>query len=329
MTFADFEKHHSDDTKAQNIFIRLFLLKYINTGAIFLFESNYSILKDIYGASTQNTSEFSPAWFNSIGVTILLVQMGNIFLAHINRRRLHRSRHVPKAALTQDDLNKAQKGPVFELAYSYAQVLSTFYVCMTFGTGMPLLYAITAANFFIFYFLEKYLFINAYQSPPRYNMKIPKLASELIPYGVLLHLGMSIWILSNRAIQRNLIKGVVNYKILENRNYREAFGISIKFAVSHKGVNSIRLNRGAENAEEDDEYEKVLLARVAVITATNAAATVSIDASLRIRGPMPVDQPQQPFDLTVPSPAAKDFRKINFYRHESFRVRQEILTKLD
>lgn len=55
-----------------------------------------------------------------------------------------------------------------------------------------------------------------------------------------------------RAVQRNLIKGLATYNILQNPVYKDAFGITWKFAVEHKDVNAIRLDKGAADEEDDD-----------------------------------------------------------------------------
>jgi hypothetical protein len=43
-----------------------------------------------------------------------------------------------------------------------------------------------------------------------------------------------------RAMQRNLIKGLATYNILQNPKYKEAFGITWKFAADHDKVRSVR-----------------------------------------------------------------------------------------
>jgi hypothetical protein len=43
-----------------------------------------------------------------------------------------------------------------------------------------------------------------------------------------------------RAVQRNLIKGLATYNVLQNPLYKEAFGITWKFAVDHRDVRSVR-----------------------------------------------------------------------------------------
>lgn len=151
----------------------------------------------------------------------MIVQLGNIITAHIDpiwnyimfKRRLKNASTNPKVALTQDDLNKLHHGPYFQLPFSYAQMMSTVFVTVTFASGMPILYGITMANFAFFYFIEKFLFIRCYRrfvyifedelyvielirSPPRYSMNIAKEASRLIPIAAVLHLAMAIWVYS-------------------------------------------------------------------------------------------------------------------------------------
>ena len=55
----------------------------------------------------------------------------------------------PINALTQEDLNKLHQGPDFQLDYSYAQLVATIFVCLTFSTGMPILYAVATVSTFI------------------------------------------------------------------------------------------------------------------------------------------------------------------------------------
>lgn len=78
--------------------------------------------------------------------------------------------------------------------------MSTLFVCFTFSAGMPILYDIITVNIFVFYFIEKYLFVNFYRSPPHLTNAISKNVLELIPIAVVCHLCMSIWILSDPTI---------------------------------------------------------------------------------------------------------------------------------
>ena len=46
-----------------------------------------------------------------------------------------------------------------------------------------------------------------------------------------------------RAVQRNLIKGLATYNILQNPIYKESFAITWKFAMTNKDVRSVRNNK--------------------------------------------------------------------------------------
>lgn len=202
-----YEKHNSEDARGTSTFLRLFILKYINTTLVFFINNNNVILQQIFGVVTKSTTEFTADWFNTIGVTVILVQMGDIFSCHgdviskwffFHRRK--RAARVNELALTQDDLNQSQVGPEFEFAFSYAQLLSTFFCCFTFSTGIPLLYCIAMMNYLTYYFVEKYMFIHLYRIPPHFSNSVGKRASSILPYAFILHLAMSIWVLSNKEL---------------------------------------------------------------------------------------------------------------------------------
>lgn len=217
--FSIFEKHFTENTKENYTLIRVFFLKYINTAGVFLINNNSTILNNIFKVNPSSSLEFSAEWYSSIGVIVLLVQLGDIFFCHvfkamrfylykrklrIARENLENNFHGNKSLVfTQEELNEMQKGPSFELAYRYAQLLSTIFVCLTFASGMPVLYIIAGLNFLVFYSVEKFLFINLYRIPPRFNTHMNKTAADLIPLAVFLHLGMAIWVLSNKEFFTN------------------------------------------------------------------------------------------------------------------------------
>lgn len=84
LAFANFEKHHSEDGKGRSIFIRNFILKYINTSCVFLINNHY-IFRKVFNISQQSTVQFSSSWYNTVGVTIILVQLGDIISSHSNQ----------------------------------------------------------------------------------------------------------------------------------------------------------------------------------------------------------------------------------------------------
>jgi len=365
--FVLYEKHQTEDSKGESVFFRLFALKYVNTAAVFFINGDNVILLEVFGLSLPNKYdlEFSSNWFNTIGVTIILVQLSDAFFSHAGKVWIYLQYHYTlkfvkseageSLALTQDELNKLYSGCDCELAYNYAQIMSTLFVCLTFSTGIPVLYCVAAGNFLLFYFVEKYLFIRFYKAPPHLTSNIGKSATSMIPFAVALHLAMSIWVLSNkelfdsgtststsqlvlsnsavdaatnhttlrdriigthtfplfllmcavllfmfikflvqrltisaeeywsrflcwtsnrksqsglgkaqymvsytRAVQRNLIKGLSTYNLLQNPLYKEAFSITWKFAVANKTVRSVRtLKSKAQYSADEVDAEKV------------------------------------------------------------------------
>jgi len=147
-----------------------------------------------------------------VGVSIILVQIGSIATSHAKklwdyyryrskiRTALKRQDSDHPTVLTQDELNKLHEGPSFEFSINYAQLMTTFFVCLTFSAGMPILYVIAMINFGTTYLLDKYLFVNLYKTPNRYSTKIGREATALVPWGVVMHLLLAIWALSYPVI---------------------------------------------------------------------------------------------------------------------------------
>lgn len=220
---ANFERHHSVDAMERSIFLRMFLLKFINSGVLFLFLSSITYFNNIFGGSTNYDKSFSTYWYQTTGVSIVLVQCGNIITPHVwklyrywaQQKKLQKAKKDPlEGALTQAELNSLHLGPEFLVSHRYAQVMADFAVCYIFLTGMPILAVIAVIDFAVTYWIDKYLFLRFYRSPPRFRNKIGKMATTLIPYIVIAHLLVSIWSLGNDRLfqsERNINHQVNNY----------------------------------------------------------------------------------------------------------------------
>jgi hypothetical protein len=69
---TSYEMHHSEDNLNRSLFLRLFFLRYINTSCIFIVNTNIPGWENRGGS---RIGEFSSDWYQTIGVTILLVQV--------------------------------------------------------------------------------------------------------------------------------------------------------------------------------------------------------------------------------------------------------------
>ena len=206
---ADYEKHHSQDSMEKSIFHRMFILKLINMGVLFLTMNFWVTYLKQMGIVYDSTQNFSTQWYKTIGVSIVLVQIGNIAGPHLYKFHFYRSAKKKRrlavedpinGGLTQIELNKLFLGPDFLVAHRYAQNLADFYICFIFCAGMPILPIIAMFNFYTTYWVDKFLFLNYYRSPPRYKTNIGRSATALIPYCLALHLVSSIYMLGNKEI---------------------------------------------------------------------------------------------------------------------------------
>jgi hypothetical protein len=203
-----YEKHHTSDGMNNSIFYRLFFLKYINSAGIFLINNNNVILRSLFNINVSAVPGFTADWYNTIGVTIILVQIGDIINSKIDglykywvySRRKQQSELHPEKFLTQDELNASIIGPNFNFALNYSQLLTIIFTALTFSTGIPLLYPIACVNIGLFYLLEKYFFVKMYKIPPHFNVTVGNRVTFFIPLALCLHICMSIWMLSNHKL---------------------------------------------------------------------------------------------------------------------------------
>lgn len=213
--FADYEKHHSIDSQGRSVFNRLFWLYLLNSAVVFIIQVNskdLGFMQQITGyAAAPTVINFTADWYVSVGAGIIIVQLTgtvfnqlyNLYLYYQFAKTKYAAKNNPLLALTQDELNALHLGPQFKLSVRYAQQLSTFFVSLLFSTGIPLLNMIGAFNFIFVYFTEKFLFVNYYRIPPRYNTSISMAATRLMPYAVVMHLIFSIWTLSINQLFAN------------------------------------------------------------------------------------------------------------------------------
>ena len=206
---AEYEKHHAADSMEKSIFVRMFFLKLINTGVVFLFMNFFSRVNGLFGVSYESSGDFTTQWYHTIGVSLCLVQIGNIASPHMWKlykyydsiqRRKAAAKDPLKGALTQEELNRLHLGPDFFVSHRYAQIMADFFVCYMFCIGIPLMPIIAVCNFYVSYWVDKFLFLRYYRSPPRYSSNIGRMATGLIPYAIVIHLAVSIWTLGNRNI---------------------------------------------------------------------------------------------------------------------------------
>merc|ERR550537_2140577 len=95
--------------------------------------------------------------------------------------------------LTQDQMNDLYEGPPFELAVQYPVVLNSLFVTLMYCGGMPILIPFATLSFMLSFQFDKLFLLKLYSLPPKYDESLALLTATMLPYGLLLHLGISIW----------------------------------------------------------------------------------------------------------------------------------------
>ena len=116
-------------------------------------------------------------------------------LARFWDRRCTFNRAITRKS-TQSDLNNSYLGIEFAIEERYAQLYSAIFVIFVYSAGMPLLMLALAVTVVLMYWVDKYLFLRHYNTPPQWSASLPRHFSSLLPYALLLRLGFGIWMLS-------------------------------------------------------------------------------------------------------------------------------------
>merc|ERR1712070_398894 len=91
-------------------------------------------------------------------------------------------------------------GPKMQLEERYASLLVIFFICVIFSPGLPFLWIAAAACFWFTYTVERWAFLRMYRLPPKYGSALAETASEMLPYGILIHFFMAVWTFSSPAL---------------------------------------------------------------------------------------------------------------------------------
>jgi hypothetical protein len=147
------------------------VVEFINTAVIILLV-NFRLNFYLYGIPiiAGQYSEFSVDWYKMVGSTIILTMLlrlvtphiitcGNILITGCKRwydRKWTLDRQKTRQVL-QEDYEEINSGSEFTLDSRYASMLTTIFMVMMYSPGMPMMYVIGFAYFFITYWTDKAL----------------------------------------------------------------------------------------------------------------------------------------------------------------------------
>lgn len=213
---TEFERNKSVSVYVSSSMWKSFLLQLINTAIVILIVNiNISEVKNwdsSFPLFTGLYSDFNPAWFQNVGVTIIFVMILNILTPHSYplllymwtgcRRCCDRS-CCPKnktKCVTRGQYLDLYVGPDFDIGLRYSQILTTMFVVLIYSSGLPLLYAILFFYFLLIYWIDKWLILNFYKNPPHTDLYINKIFNIIILFGMFFHYCFAIWVYGNKNI---------------------------------------------------------------------------------------------------------------------------------
>lgn len=161
-------------------------------------------------------TDFTRSYYLKVGTTIIILMAITVVWPHIldvffwwPLRRCQQC-CCTGSIILQADLNEKYEGYQFSLWSRYAYTLTIVYFVMTFSPGLPLMFPLGAAFFFFIYWIDKCMskllyFINLivlrfYKKPPAFTTKINTRAFNILPYCVLLHAIISLFVYTNPEI---------------------------------------------------------------------------------------------------------------------------------
>lgn len=83
---------------------------------------------------------------------------------------------------------KVQSGLDFQFDFRVSSIISVLYVVFTYSIATPILYPISLAILFVFYWKDKvFLLANFYKKPGQYDGNLSKSVDDLLLLVILLH----------------------------------------------------------------------------------------------------------------------------------------------
>lgn len=218
------ERHHTVTHQASSTAVKIFLAQFINT-AIILVVVNARLPGEI-GESVQIMGLFSGefdgftiGWYTTVGAPLVHTMLAQVVAPHVAPllsvfviKPLERWR-LTERITTQYMMNELYKDDEFRIIESLASLLNILFCCLWFSAGMPIMIPILLIAFYITLKLQKYLLLRKAPKPPVYDKSLPLLVAELLPYAILGHLCLAVWMYGEPGVTISPDVQLQNYRI--------------------------------------------------------------------------------------------------------------------
>lgn len=211
-----FIRYESVNTERVDSMLNMFLVLFVNTGVLILV-INGNLNSTFFGASFTHIpvvgnyifngdySDYTRKWFIYVGTSVIIIMFVNIIMPPVSGFLFFVLKKMTRCccknrATIQRDLNSLFKGPDYDIAYSGAQFLANFYITLMYCNACPLLLPIFLVYVLLRYWTDKCLLLRHYCAPPSYDDRFPAKVITAMPYAVLIHLLLSLWVYTSPHI---------------------------------------------------------------------------------------------------------------------------------
>jgi len=201
---ADYEKHKLRYEREVMKTRTLFILMFLNTSVLITaIEARLSIVHSIMPFSPILAGDFDEpgaVWFVAVAQSFVIYSLLDFIhpiVLFLYKPCLDCKRKCKCVKIeSQYALNKSMYGPKFEIAERMAIILNRFFFAFVYMSGTPIIPILALGNFFLTYWADRYAFLRYYETPHQYDYSLGLLAIEILPWALVLHTLMSLWLFS-------------------------------------------------------------------------------------------------------------------------------------
>lgn len=217
---SEFEHATTKTEETERTFRKVAILSYFNIAIVILMiNMNVGLDLDGFPILDGDYADFNTKWYKNVGSALSFTLLVNVFTPQLSklslplikvflrcldrgcRRELRKEDGgVYTKKVLQSDLTNLYTGAEMSAFYVYAQYFVAMWSVMSYSGGMPCLYPIGCLNFFVLYWVYKYLLLKMYCKTTSFDQQLCLSSMALFKYAVIFHLFFGAFFYSNSNI---------------------------------------------------------------------------------------------------------------------------------
>lgn len=144
-------------------------------------------------------SDFTSRWYQVVATPIVLLMLFQIVTPHFGLllyiaqgfrrcfdRKITFDDRITRQVI-QRDYEDLYTGPSFDLQVRLSQILFLVFTCLTFSSGLPILYPIAFVTLFVMYWVDKFLLLRFYRLTPGFTKHLSNFVVQQLPFALFFH----------------------------------------------------------------------------------------------------------------------------------------------